>query len=285
MQRDTDEGQVPHREAWQVVGCTACKAPPGMRCTGQRMTTHAVRRRALMERLANEADLRQADGPGNNPPPPWAEETKPQASWPSTRPERADRPARSPRSGRSSRSTGSVQPGRGERGRGGRGDRGDRQGHGSPEAAATVRAPPRPGHQPHLQGGRTQPAAAKMADDSPHWEELAARLRVEQHMPALPPAVNTPTFEVSVASPELVTTTSAPGEAPHPLFTVNRKVENPQVWHLVPCPQCRMPAGTRCVGPLNQPRFASHSARLEAYRQFEASQPYHEPTIEPTDRS
>lgn len=250
---DPDDGLEPPKEAWQVVGCTQCKAPPGMRCTGQRMMIHAVRRRAFIERLAHEADLRQPGVSAVKEVQPWRDAKPPRSGRP-PRTERAERPERTPRAGRSGQSA------RGEHGRGHRNA-------GRTEIALGT------------QDDRFSAPLAKAQEDTPPWEELAARLRVEQHIPALPSPVNTPNPEPSFVPSEPVVASSPLGEPLPPLFKFDRKIENPQVWHLVPCPQCRMPAGTRCLGPLSQARFASHNARLEAHRQFEASHHTHEPHI------
>lgn len=216
------------REPWQVVGCSTCNVPAGIRCVGSRgVSTHSARKRVFFQRLEEER----------------AERDKLRSAEP---------------------------PSKGRRNRGSRKDRKSRER--SPSTSS-------PAFSADFEPGDVdRPAPVP----TPEWASLAARLRAEHKMSDLPqskatippweddpaPVASEPTPAVPVKSP--------PSPAAEPTgptrFVFERKVENPDVWNKLACPQCRAPAGTRCfVGLLGETRFASHPQRVAALNEMNTS--------------
>lgn len=95
----------------------------------------------------------------------------------------------------------------------------------------------------------------------PDWSDLAALMRSEQHFPA--------ELQNPATSDEINSSIAEQAPAPPERIRFMPKVESPDIRNRVTCPQCHAIIGMRCLGPLNEPRFASHGVRIAAYNKLQ----------------
>lgn len=283
----------PQKEPWQVVGCPTCRAPPGMRCSSGRMSTHSTRKRLFFKKWEEE-QVRLGKGKIVNGKFEFYTRKKP--TFPVEKPARSEKSERTPgqlvraprktRANPSSRDATPVSQKFAAKGSEQSPVKGRKEGHlpgGEDDwsaLAAQLRADnkrstptpspalPTPTGLTATESHRPRVPAAAIATArvvSPVVSASRTNAPFSPPLPPLPPLPPPPPPSPTspVSGRPVQPAPAKPSSAPH--FNLTAKREDPAVWKETLCPQCRAPAGVRCVGPLGDARFASHDARQKLH--------------------
>lgn len=240
---NTEEEALEDKEPWQVMSCPQCKAPPGMRCKGNKIgvIVHGIRRKKFMELLEKEGLLeKNQKGKG------W-HRTKKNKYFGQKKDseESADQHQRN-------HDPSSI-------------DKSSEDGIPPWEDLPTQK-----NNEPAPSWGNLAAKLRKEKGIKPMEKQQDAvtisdegdTAEIHHASPASPP------MDVvgEMKGPNL-SDSSAVTKKPQLKFAP--RLENQAIWQKIPCPTCHATPGKRCADTLGEARFASHQSRVHLFHSLE----------------